>query len=209
QFTRRRRPPPPQQVRTATPDDLALLRAFLDADHRRRPFGYRFDDGELEHRLSVWPGFSLQRTYLAFAGGRLVGCTSAWDAAAVKRYRAEAYRGQMRWTRWGWNTAARLFGWPPLPAPGQDFRYLYLCNTSVDGDNPDTLRALIDRVYADFHGRGYHFFSLAVYEEDPLAAALRGFLVRRLPFELYTVTEASASEPALGQGRPGFEMALA
>ena len=209
QFTRKRHAPPSTVVRTATPADVPTLRAFLDADHRARPFGYRFDDGELEHRLQAWPGFSLDRTYIALDGARVVGCVTAWDAVAVKRYRVEAYRRGMRGTKVAFNLAARLFGWTPLPEPGADFRYFYLCNPSVAGDDPEILRALIDRVYADFHGRGYHFFSLAIYENDPLVGATRGLPARRLPFELYVVTDADAPEPELSVGRPGFEMALA
>jgi hypothetical protein len=209
QFTGGRRAPPASLVRTATPEDVPTLRALLAADHQRRPFGYRFDDGELEHRLRAWPGFSLERTYVALDGGRIVGCASAWDAAAVKRYRVEAYRGGMRTTKVAFNLAARVLGWTPLPQPGSDFRYFYLCNVSVERDDPAVLRALLTRIYADFKDLGYHFFSLGIYADDPLAAATRGFIARRLPFELYVVTNPDSPEPAPHAGRPGFEMALA
>jgi hypothetical protein len=197
-------------TRRATAADLPVIVALLDRDHRQRPFGYRYDQGELEHRLEHWPGMTLDRTYVALdVAGRMVGVTSAWDASAVKRYRVLAYRGAMRWTRMGWNLAARLRRWPRLPEPGRDFRYLYLCNTSIEGDRPDVLRALLERVYAEFATSGYHFFSLPVYENDPLAPALRGFMTRPLEFHLYAVSRAEQPECTFGDGRPGFEMALA
>lgn len=210
QFTWKRKPRPgPYTVRRATAEDVPALTALLDADHRARPFGYRYDTGELEHRLAHWPGLKLEDTYLAFdAGGRLVGCTSAWDAAAVKRYRVLAYRGGMRWMRLGYNALASVLGAPKLPAPGEDFRYFYLCNTSVTGDNPAIFRALVERVYADFHGRGYHFFTLYLDEHDALAPALKGFLLRRLDFHLYAVTPASKPREDFPPGRTGFEIAL-
>jgi hypothetical protein len=210
QFVLRRRPcPSPYTVRRAMPEDVPAMAALLDADHRARPFGYRYDLGELEHRLARWPGLTLERTYLAFdAGGRLVGCTSAWDPSAVKRYRVLAYRGGMRWVRRGFDALASVVGAPRLPAPGQDFRYFYLCNTSIAGEDPAIFRALLDRVYADHHGQGFHFFTLYLGEEDPLAPALKGFLLRRLDFHLYAVTPASRPREHFPPGRTGFEIAL-
>ncbi|MGZ3460674.1 MAG: hypothetical protein ACXU86_19475, partial [Archangium sp.] len=189
-FTTRGPPKPGRfQVRHATPEDVPAMAALLDADHRARPFGYRYDLGELQHRLERWPGLSVEGCYLAFdGGGRLVGCTSVWDPAAVKRYRVMAYRGSMRWVRWGYDAMATVLRAPRLPAPGNDFRYFYLCNTSIAGEDPAILRALLEQVYADHHGRGYHFFSLSMDEGDPLAPALEGFFQRRLDFHLYAVT---------------------
>lgn len=210
QFLLRRRPrPSPYTVRHATAADVPAMAALLDADHRARPFGYRYDLGELEHRLSHWPGLTLERTYLAFdKDGRLVGCTSAWEPSAVKRYRVLAYRGGMRWMRWGFDAMATVVRAPRLPPPGEDFRYFYLCNTSIAGEDPAIFRALLDQVYADHYGQGFHFFSLYLDEEDPLAPALQGFLLRRLDFHLYAVTPASRPREHFPPGRTGFEVAL-
>ena len=210
QFTRRRPRPEESLVRAAGPDDLPEIVRLLDRDHRRRPFGYRYDAGELEHRLERWPVMTLDRTYVARdATGRLVGVTTAWDPSAVKRYRVVAYRGSMLWTQRAFNAVAKVMRYPPLPDPGADFRYFYLCNTSIEGERPEVLRALLDRIYADFHGTGHHFFSLCVYEDDPLAPALRGFSTRALDFHLYAVSRAGDPERTYPAGRPGFEMALA
>jgi hypothetical protein len=210
QFLLRRRPRPGAfSVRRASPADVPAMAALLDADHRARPFGYRYDTGELEHRFAHWPGLRVEDSYLAFdAQGRLVGCTSAWNPEAVKRYRVHAYRGGMRWVRLGWNTAASVVGAPRLPAPGGDFRYFYLCNTHVQGDDPAILRALLEQVYADFHGQGFHFFTLYQDEDDALAPALKGFLQRRLDFHLYAVTPASRPQNTFPSGRTGFEICL-
>ena len=115
----------------------------------------------------------------------------------------------MRWKKLGFNATARMLGWPRLPEPGHDFRYLYLCNTSIEGERHEVLRTLLDRIYADFRRSGYHFFSLCVYENDPLTPALRGFMTLGLEFHLYAVTRGDAEVPAFPEGRPGFEMALA
>jgi hypothetical protein len=210
-FTRRRAPRPgPFTVRRATPGEVPAMAALLDADHRARPFGYRYDQGELEHRLERWPGLGVEGCYLAFdREARLVGCTSVWDPSAVKRYRVLAWRGGMRWVKWSYDALATALRAPRLPAPGQEFRYFYLCNTSIAGEDPAILRTLLERVYADYQSQGYHFFSLELGEGDALAPALRGFFQRRLDFHLYAVTPASAPREHFPAGRTGFEMALA
>lgn len=205
---RQRASPGPLEIRTAEPRDLDAIEAFLAEDHRKRPFGYRFDQGELRHRLDHWPGFILAQTYLAFDGGRLVGCATAWDPSPVKRFKVEAYRGSMRWAKWGFNALARVGGFTPLPEPGSEFRYFYLCNVSIQRDDPAILRALLARIYGDFRGRGYHFFTLYLDEADPLRPAIRGFWTRELHFHLYVVTRSEA-KPDIGEGRTGFEIALA
>jgi hypothetical protein len=210
QFLLRRKPrPSAYTVRRATPEDVPAMAALLNTDHRQRPFGYRYDLGELKHRLEHWPGLTVERSYLAFdKAGRLVGCTSAWDAGAVKRYRVLAYRGGMRWVRLGFDALATVVGAPRLPTPGQDLRYFYLCNASIAGEDPAIFRALLEHVYADHHGQGFHFFTLYLGEGDPIAPALKGFLLRRLDFHLYAVTPASRPRETFPPGRTGFEIAL-
>lgn len=204
------------EVATATPDDVPAIADFLARDHAARPFGYRFDDGELEHRLAKWPGFSLADTFVARASAgahaRIVGVCTAWDPSAVKRYRVMRYARDMRAIKLALDVASKIVGCPPLPAVGEDFRSLYLSNLSLEGDSPVVLRALIERIYAHAWQKRVHFFSLPLYDVpggDPLAAALQGFVVRRLAFQLYAVTSSSKARTEWPAGRPGFEMALA
>jgi hypothetical protein len=186
---------------------VPAIAALLDADHRTRPFGYRFDQGELQHRFACWPGLAVEQTYLAFGRhGELVGCTSAWDPSVLKRYEVTAYRGSMLWVKRGVNALATLLGSPRLPQPGAPFRALYLCNTSTRNDDPAILRALLEHIYADFWQQGYHFVLLCLYDDDPLTPALRGFVTRALDFHLYAVTSSNASRTIYPEGRPGFEM---
>ena len=197
------------RVRTARPEDLSAITRFLADDHKNRPFGYRYDAGEFEHRLATWPGFSLDQTYLAFKNGALHGVCTAWDARDVKRYRVLAYRGQMRWVRWGYNAGSRLMRYTPLPQAGSCFNYFYLANLSVFERDPATLSAMLHRIYRDFWGQGYHFFMLYMEEADPLASATEPFSTRALPFHLYSVHAANAENKAYGANTSGFEIALA
>lgn len=198
------------RVRTAQADDLPALSALLDADHRRRPFGYRYDCGELEARLARWPGFGLAGTYLCEDGaGRLLGCCTAWDADAVKRYRILEYRGNMRLVRLGFNLGAKVMGYTPLPPPGSCLRYFYLANLSVVDDDPQVLSALMSKVYQDFERAGYNFFMVYAEEGDPLRDAFNGFSTRALGFHLYSVHAPNSPGVDYGAGRAGFEIALA
>ncbi|HEY1100623.1 MAG TPA: hypothetical protein VGF99_16910, partial [Myxococcota bacterium] len=211
-FIRRRRaaPTPGLRVRRATLADLPAITALLAADHKRRPFGWRFDDGEFEHRLAQWPGFTLDETFVVHDHRDVLrAVTTCWDPHAVKRYRVMRYGGQMLVVKTAMSLAARLTKMAPLPDVGGDFRSFYLTNLSVKDDDPRVFAALIDAVYAAHVDDGYHFFSFPLYPHDPLAAGTTGHLVRRVPFLLYGVTSSAVRRTAWPAGRPGFEMALA
>jgi len=197
-------------VASATPNDLPAVTALLHADHQQRPFGYRFDDGELEHRLAHWPGFSLDDVLVAKdSTGAVCGVASVWNPKPVKRFEVRAYGGSMRWVKRGYDAAATVLRWPKLPEPGHEFRYAYLCNVSVKGGDVRVFRALLDEAYRRLHGTGLHFFSFDLGAGDPRWAALKGFMVQKLDFALYGVTPASAPRTAWPTGPTGFEVALA
>jgi hypothetical protein len=199
------------RVRTATDADVPRLAQFLHEDHRARAFGYRFDDGELEHRLAHWPGFSLDSTFVAEDdSGRLVGTTTAWDPSPVKRYRVVRYAGAMRALRLGMRAASAVLGCPPLPREGEDFKTLYLTNLSVKDDDARILRALLFAVYPHAWRARAHLIALPLWgDADPHEAALKGFAVQRLAFHLYGVTPPGKERAAWPSARPGFEIALA
>lgn len=209
QLTRARTPSTKVTVRSARASDVAQVVELLASAHRTRPFGYRYDDGELEHRLAHWPGFCLDDTLLAVDGDRLLGCCTLWDPSPVKRYRVHAYEGSMKWVKRGFNLAASLARWPRLPEPGGEFRYAYLTNLVVRDESPGVFRALLEHAYARLQPKGFHFFTFELQEGDALLPALRGFMVRRLAFTLFGVTPARVARTTWQPGRTGFEMALA
>lgn len=213
-----------QRMAATSDGELAELRRFVAADHRNRPMGYAFDEGELEHRIASWPGYTLDNTYVCRDGaGDLVGTVNVWDASAVRRYRVAGLSRGMTWANRGYNAAAWACGAPRLPGVGEDFSYIFLTTMSIAGDDPVVFRMLVDRIYADFHGRGYQFLLFPFFEHDgepdPLEEALSGSaelapprwgrVVRRMPFMLFTVSPEGPSRVLCQTGRPGFEIALA
>lgn len=207
QLTRRR--VPSSRVRSATPSDVSKLVELLAREHQKRPFGYRYDQGELEHRLARWPGFTLEDTLVVEDKGEITGFTTIWDPSPVKRYRVHAYEGSMKWVKRGFNLAASLARWPKLPEPGGEFRYAYLTNTWVKDESPATFHALLEHAYARLQPKGFHFFTFELDEHDPLAPALKGFMTQKLGFTLFAVTPSKVSRTAWPEGRTGFEIALA
>jgi hypothetical protein len=199
------------EVRRASEPDLPTIAAFLDADSRRRPFGYVLDEPELRRRLARWPGLEISDFYLAFDWrGALVGCCAPWDASPVKRTVVTAYRGSMRWVRRVHDVAAPLLGVPALPSGGQALKYAYLTHLAVPSGEPAIMRALLEAVYRDRRAEGFHFLSVCVPESDPLRPAYSGFLASNLRSNLYVVAARGQAPPHvdLTGRRPGFEMAL-
>jgi hypothetical protein len=210
QLTRKRSPSSSVRVRSATQSDVPRIVQVLAAEHQQRPFGYRYDQGEFEHRLARWPGFTLEQTLVAEdAKGELIAVTTIWDPSPVKRYRVHAYEGSMKWVKRGFNIAATLARWPKLPEPGGEFRYAYLTNTWVKDASAEVFRALLEHAYARLQPLGFHFFTFELDENDPLEPALRGFRAQRLGFTLFAVTPAKLSRTEWQRGRTGFEISLA
>jgi hypothetical protein len=207
----RRRERSPFVVRRASEGDVGRVAALLDADARRRPFGYPMPEGELRRRLACWPGLTIESFHLAESrSGELVGVVAPWDAAPVKQTIVAGYRGAMRRVRLAHDLAALALGRPRLPAPGGAFRYQYLTHLAVPSGDPTVLRALLDSTYHAARRERFHFLSVPAPVGDPLDAAYMGYMATNLRAQLYLVTLPDTPVPAGlgGAPMPGFEMAL-
>jgi len=201
----------PHRVRNATAADVPEVAALLDADARRRPFGYPMPEWELRRRLAAWPGLRIEDFHLAHdRHGVLLGVVAPWDASPVKQTMVHAYRGRMRRVRIAHDVAARLLGRSRLPASGGALRYQYLTHLAVRADDPTVLRALLGSAFAAARRAGHHFLSVPVPVGDPMSEAYRGYLGTDIRAGLYVVTVAGtpAPEGLLHGPMPGFEMAL-
>ena len=190
---------------------MERIAALLDADARRRPFGYPMPERELRRRLESWPGLRVESFHVAErAGGEIVGVVAPWDASPVKQTVVDAYRGAMARVRSLHDLAARLLRRPALPRPGEPLRYQYLTHLAAPSGDPAVLRALLESAYAAARAEGMHFLCAPAPVGDPLDAAYRGFLATNIRAGLYVVTLPGTPVPnALAAGpMPGFEMAL-
>lgn len=200
-------------VRRAVDADIPALARLLDADARRRPFGYVFTEAEVRRRLAEWPGLEIGSFYVADAGsGDLRGCIALWDATPVKRMVVTAYRGGMRRVRFGYDLVARFLARAPLPRTGETFRSMYVTHQAIAGNDAGVLRALLEMAYRDAREADHHFLSVCVPHGSVLEPAFRGFHSTSLGARLFVVSlpEVDASPVLAPAARewPGFEMAL-
>lgn len=203
--------PPGRKIEEASLAVLDELAEFLGDGQRLRPFGQPIDRTELERRLATWPGLRLEHFLIARDGrGRIAGCLAPWDSREVKRTRVLGYHRGMRWMRAGFDLAAKLRGFEPLPVPGDCFRFAFASHLEIAGDDPAVLHDLLLAAYARHRHEGLHFLAAMIPRGSPLERAFKGFMLQRTPMTLYSITtEASRwHDRDLATSRPGFEMAL-
>ena len=211
QFTWRRRRRSALLIQRATPADLTAMAALLAEDHTQRPFGYVVNTSVLADRIERWPGLAIESFYVARdKSGNVIGVAAAWDAFEVKRFRVLAYNNGMVWTRRAFNALAWLSKSTRLPPAGGLLRYIYVTHVSIRDDDPAVMTALIDRIYDDHYGAGYHFMTLYAQRNDPLTPAYERYSTVRLPATLYAVSRPGSpyNDLDIADARPGFEMAL-
>lgn len=200
---------PSRRVRRATTDDLPRLRAFLDQRSRERLLGHDFSGDLLDQRLRDWPGFDIDSFFLAEdASGELVGCVAPWDSTPVKRTRVLGYGGSFVWLKRAMDIGSTLLRFPPLPEPGECFRFAWL--THLEVDDPAVFRDLIRAVIHATRDQQLHFLAAMLPVDSPLEAGLRGMVVQNTPMTLYAVHAFTSEygEREFETERPGFEMAL-
>jgi len=211
QFTFKNKRRASVNVARATHSDADALLAFLSASARERMFGYVVNEALFAQRLKRWPGFSISSFFIARdRQGNIVGCLAPWDSTPVKRSRIIQYDTRLSRLKLIYDAAARVFGFVPLPNPGELFRYSYLTHLEIADDNPLVLRDLLRAAYAELRPRDLHFMAAMIPRGSPLAKAFGDFFVDRTEFNLYAVVEKASplANTDFTSLRPGFEMAL-
>jgi hypothetical protein len=200
---RRAGPPARYRVRRAGPGDLPALAALMQRAYDGRPFAPVVTPGELAADIARLPGFDVDRYYLAFAEGELVGALGAWDMNPVRRTVVLRYPPRGRLLHLAYD-AARLVlrAAPPLPPPGGALRALTTTRVAVPSDDPAVLRALLIAVHDENVGR-YHLLYVGFAGDDPLRDATRGWLSQRLASDVHAIRVEGTALPA---GRPYLDL---
>jgi hypothetical protein len=197
----------------AQPHHADALRAFLDAQSRRQPFGCVFSEREFARRLDTWPAFGIGSFLLAFdAHDRLVGCVAPWDASAIKRIVLERLPLSMRAVRAVFNGLAPLLRRPRIAAPGEPLGDVYLTHLQVRERDPAIFAALIDAAWARLRHQ-HALIQLCLYDGDPLWAAMGRYRYASTPMDLYTLPTGDTDAAVLADISPaglipGFEIYL-
>ena len=126
------------------------------------------------------PHLSPEDFVVATRGERVVGCAALWDQRPFKQAVVRGYSARLARWRPLINAAAPLLGTPRLPPPGQRLDFVYLSHVAVDGDDADTVAALMAAARARLP-RGIGYLVAGFATDGPLFAAVR----RRFPHREY------------------------
>ncbi|HVR63996.1 MAG TPA: hypothetical protein VMU50_18980 [Polyangia bacterium] len=150
--------------------DREALRAFLDAQNRRRALGYVYDgagDDELARRLSAWDGFSMESFFIARdSGGSIVGCFAPWDLSPGRRIVLDRFPAALAVAAAAVRPLAKK-----IPRPGEPLRILYVTTQEIALDlSPElragVFRALLDALYESKLPDGFQMVALCDYASD-------------------------------------------
>lgn len=185
QFLFRKRPPRGITVRRATEADVPQMIACWNRVQSGKQFAPVWSEASFRQQLERSPGLSLERYYLAFRDGRLVGLLATWDQEAFKRMVVLGYAPEMaRMRRW-YNPLSRLLGLARMPEAGQAMPYFYA--TQVCAEEARDLEALLVAVYNDHKSPRYLFISAMLDVRDPLIQALDGFMTQAVDIEFFVM----------------------
>ena len=180
-----RRPRPDVTVSHAAPSELDAVVAFLNEHGRRRQFFpvIRREDFD----SPAWQGLEPRNVMTARgADGRIEGVAACWDQSAYKQTRVVRYRRSLATVRPLLNAVLRLAGFPELPPEGSLLPALNLSLVCTRDDDPGTLAALLNGVYAECGG-GFDWLMLGLHERDPWCGAIRRWTALRYTSRLYAV----------------------
>ncbi|RQT29815.1 hypothetical protein [Burkholderia contaminans] len=202
---------PGVRIVEAQPHHADALRAFLDAESRRQPFGGVFSADEFTRRLDTWPSFGIDAFVLALdAHDNLLGCVAPWDAGDIKRIVLERLPLPLQAVRVAFNALAPALRRPRIAAPGEPLRDVYLTHLQVRDRDPSVFAALLDAAWLRVRD-SHALMQLCLYDGDPLGSALARYYTARTPMDLYTLSTGEPAAPIDGllAGRvPGFEIYL-
>jgi hypothetical protein len=155
-------------VRQARREDEREIIAFLQRAGPRRQFFPFYQEGDLFAQGGIFKDLAPADVWLAWRGPDLVGVLGAWDQHAYKQSVVHAYSGLLGMLRPVHNAVAWMTGRPPLPPPGQPFRYRTAALVVTAGDDPDVFLALTERARHSLFGGPDGYLMLGLHEADPL-----------------------------------------
>jgi len=206
-------------VRHATAGDANRLQDFIAEQSRSTQFGVVFDTPAWSRRLVGWPDFGIENFLIAQdEREQIVGCVAPWNYHSINRIVIERLPPAIDAVRMLCNMMAPLTRRPLIRVgarsslPDAALTHLFIRNR-----NPSILSALLHRAVRQlFSTRRYATISLIMYDDDPLAPALRDFWCVSVPMDLYWVDVDRIEHPTatpreLDSGIyawPGFESYL-
>jgi hypothetical protein len=158
------------------PETAEELTTFLHRQGRRRQFYPCLRAADLIAPGAQLRGLRIQDFRILRRGGRIVATAAAWDQTAFKQTWITGYSGALALVRPLASRAARVLGYPALPAAPAQLRYLYVSFLAVDADDPTLCDSLLQWIASEARDEGCDCLLAGFHEHDPLlrvAAARR------------------------------------
>lgn len=165
-------------IRAATTGDATLLQQLWNEASHRQGFPL-YNVNDLLAGNGYYQGLKITSYLIAFINGKAVGTVGMWDQKPFKQTRVTRYTPWLAVSRLPYNLYSMLFGGIHLPPPGNCFDYLTLHSLTIDHDNPEVFKALLDYVIEHYlqpkQGMVCGFF-----DNHPLEAALEAYKRQKL-----------------------------
>ena len=155
-------------LRTARREDLPAMIDLRDRWITGRPLAMPLEAAFFESPAGA-PALRPEDFLLLYVGDTLRGMIGVWDVRAARQIRVLQTPWWWQWVRLPARLAARVNGWPNLPAPGEILAIGYASFFSLRDDDRAGAAALLDAACRAAGGRGLGFVCLCLHESDPLA----------------------------------------
>jgi hypothetical protein len=200
---RRARTAPGIDVRPARADDLPALVEWLRAVGPRRQFFPVYDVSDFGTEGGIFKNLRPEQMLLASRGGRLAGVLAGWDQHGYRQTVVYGYGRALRWARPLYNAWARWRSLPPLPAAGEELRYLTAALPVAE--DAEVFAALLEALLARSAGGAAAYLLLGLHENDPLLEVVRSYRARWYTTRLYLVCWEDGEETRRAlDGRPPY-----
>lgn len=207
---RRRRTPHGPAVDRGGARDLGRIAACVGRNGPRRQFAPVWTPEALasERRARDLRPEDFQ---IVRRGDEVAGCLAVWDQRRFKQSVVRGYGRRLRLARPFLNLLAPWLRTPRLPAPGEALKSAFVSHLAVDGDDPATLVALLDRALEDAATRDLDYLLVGLACRNPLLEAVRRAFPHREYVSIVYLAfwEDGAGAAAEVDGRiPHLEVAL-
>ncbi|QDK38633.1 hypothetical protein [Bdellovibrio sp. NC01] len=187
----------------AQPEDLPVLKKFLQMNETRKLFGAIFDDSADDcwnYRSSAWQGFALEKFLLIKnQAGQIVACTLPWSPGFAKRMTVVKAPVVLR----ALFKTLRFCGLN-MPGVGDNLETIYLTHLNIHEsvDASEAVKAFAEYTFKS--EKAAHMISFS--DEWGLQNKIKGWVEQRVPVLLFAV---STDKKRVSDGSSvSFEMGL-
>ncbi len=162
-------------IRNARIDDIPVIVALLNKEHRQRDFGLCFSEDDFQSNLNK-RGLVIEDYYVAMNWkGEVKGVCLAWDASSFRKTRVLLYSPGFYPLLLAYKAMAQVFKMAAFPAKGESFSELTITDYAVEDRDRVIMHALLSEIYYRHHNGKYHFMNFGSCSSDKLLSAAVGF----------------------------------